>query len=225
MATQPGPVNLSVVTQDELSRSVQKLAVAAPFHRLKSGFVERFLRRREPHFDHFQINVIDPDTIFQARLYNEKPRVTFEQEEIAEVQEYISQGFWAWSGDPAVSPSGGDAEKLSDSSAQQVSSAETVPTSSAGLVATALMGDGVATNQAGGDGGTGLSKDSQVLMNFLTKLDANLMLNLLTLMLKSTAGFWLWNRNFLMIWAWQSSKSNLACTGRQYRWYLICDLA
>ena len=172
MATQPGPVNLSVVTQDELSRSVQKLAVAAPFHRLKSGFVERFLRRRERHFDHFQINVIDPDTIFQARLYNEKPRVTFEQVEIAEVQEYISQGFWAWSGDPAVSPSGGDAEKLSDSSAQQVSSAEMVPTSSAGLVATALMGDGVATNQAGGDGATGLSKDSQVLMNFLTKLDA-----------------------------------------------------
>ena len=172
MATQPGPVNLSVVTQGELSRSVQKLAVAAPFHRLKSGFVERFLGRRERHFDHFQINVIDPDTILQARLYNEKPRVTFEQVEIAEVQEYISQGFWAWSGDPAVSPSGGDAEKLSDSSAQQVSSAETVPTSSAGLVATALMGDGVATNQAGGDGATGLSKDSQVLMNFLTKLDA-----------------------------------------------------
>ena len=172
MATQPGPVNLSVVTQDELSRSVQKLAVATPFHRLKSGFVERFLRRRERHFDHFQINVIDPDTIFQARLYNEKPWVTFEQVEIAEVQEYISQGFWAWSGDPAVSPSGGDAEKLSDSSAQQVSSAETVPTSSAGLVATALMGDGVATNQAGGDGATGLWKDSQVLMNFLTKLYA-----------------------------------------------------
>ena len=71
-----------------------------------------------------------------------------------------------------VSPSGGDAEKLSDSSAQQVSSAETVPTSSAGLVATALMGDGVATDQAGGDGATGLSKDSQVLMNFFTKLDA-----------------------------------------------------
>ena len=162
MATKPGPVNLSVVTQDELSRSVQKLAVVAPFQRLKSGFVERFLGRRERHFDHFQTNVIDPDTIFQARLYNEKPRVTFEQVEIAEVQEYISQGFWAWSGNPAVLPSGGDAEKLSDSSVQQVSSAETVPTSSAGLVATALMGDGVATNQAGGDGATGLSKDSQV---------------------------------------------------------------
>ena len=106
MATKPGPVNLSVVTQNELSWSVQKLAVAAPFHRLKCGFVERFLSRRERHFDHFQINVIDPDTIFQARLYNEKPRVTFEQVEIAEVQEYISQGFWAWSGDPVVSPSG-----------------------------------------------------------------------------------------------------------------------
>ena len=47
-----------------------------------------------------------------------------------------------------------------------------MPTSSAGLVVTALMGDGVATDQAGGDGAAGLSKDSQVLMNFLTKLDA-----------------------------------------------------
>ena len=172
MAAKPAPVNFSVVTQDELSRSVQKLAVAAPFQRLKSGFLERFMSRRERHFDHFQINVIDPDTIFQARLYNEKPRVTFEQVEIAEVQEYISQGFWAWSGDPAMSPSRGDAEKLSASSAQQVLSAETVQTSSAGLVATALMGDGVATDQAGGNGATGLSKDSQVLMSFLTKLDA-----------------------------------------------------
>ena len=167
MATMPDPVSLSLVTQDELSRSVHKLAVAAPFHRLKSGFVERFLSRRERHFDHSQINVIDPDTIFQARLYNEKRRVTFEQVEIAEDQEYISQSFWAWSGDPAVSPSGGDAKKLSASSVQQVLSAETVPTSSAGLVATALMGDGVATDQAGGDGVTGLSKDSQVLMIFL----------------------------------------------------------
>ena len=86
--------------------------------------------------------------------------------EIAEVQEYISQGFWAWSGDPAVLPSG---EKLSAPSVQQVSSAETVPTSSAGLVAIALMGDGVATDQAGGDGATGLSKDWQVLMNFFDK--------------------------------------------------------
>ena len=34
------------------------------------------------------------------------------------------------------------------------------------------MGDGVATDQAKGDGAAGLSKDSQVLMNFLTKLDA-----------------------------------------------------
>ena len=107
MATRTGPGNLSVVTQDELSRSVQKLAVAAPFHRLKSGFVDRFLSRRERHFDHFQTNVIDPDAIFQAGLYNEKPWVTFEQVEIAEVQEYISQGFGAWSCDPAVSPSGG----------------------------------------------------------------------------------------------------------------------
>ena len=71
-----------------------------------------------------------------------------------------------------MSPSGGDAEKLSASSVQQVLSAETVPTSSAGLVATALMGDGVATDQASSDGATGLTKDSQVLMNFLTKLDA-----------------------------------------------------
>ena len=55
MATKPGPVNLSVVTQDELLRSVQKLAVAAPFHRLKSGFVERFLSRRERHFDIFKL--------------------------------------------------------------------------------------------------------------------------------------------------------------------------
>ena len=132
------------------------------FHRLKSGFVERFLSRRERHFDNFQTNVIDPDTIFQARLYNEKPLVTFEQVEIAEVQEYISQGFGVWSGNPAMSPSEGDAEKLSASSVQQVSSAETVPTSSAELVATALMGDGVATDQAGSDGAAGLSKDSQV---------------------------------------------------------------
>ena len=67
MATRTGPVNLLVVTQDELSQSVQKLAVAA-FHRLKSGFVERFLSHRELHFDHFQTNVIDPDTIFQSRV-------------------------------------------------------------------------------------------------------------------------------------------------------------
>ena len=101
MATGTVPVNLSVVTQDELWRSVKKLAVAAPFHRLKSGFVERFLSRREGHFDHFQTKVIDPGTIFPAQLYNEKPRVTFEQVEIAEVQEYISQGCWAWSASSA----------------------------------------------------------------------------------------------------------------------------
>ena len=76
-----------------MSWSVQKLAVAAPFQQLKSGFVERFVGRRECHFDRFQTNVIDPDTIFQARLYNENPLVTFEQVEIVEVHEYISQGF------------------------------------------------------------------------------------------------------------------------------------
>ena len=58
------------------------------------------------------------------------------------------------------------------SSAQQVSSTETVPTLSAALVATAPSGDGVVTDQAGSGGAAGLSKDSQVLKDFLTKLDA-----------------------------------------------------
>ena len=47
-----------------------------------------------------------------------------------------------------------------------------MPTLSAALVAAASLGDGVAINQAGSGGAAGLSKDSQVLMDFLTKLDA-----------------------------------------------------